>query len=85
MKDDPIGFKYDDLPRMLEFARENQGYSKRKLARIIGTSDTVVGLMERGEYNPTLAFLDRYARGLGIKIELNVWIRQKETSDDDEE
>ncbi len=78
---DAVGLFDDDLYKMLTYAREIQKMSKRKLAREIGTSDTVVGLMEKGEYNPTLAFLDRYARGLGIRIEFNVLMRQSQNID----
>lgn len=85
MHDSPVGLKSDMLFKMLSRARKMQNISKRKLARIIGTSDTVVGLIEKGEYNPTLAFLDRYARGLGIKIEFNVFVRQTKDLDKEEE
>jgi transcriptional regulator with XRE-family HTH domain len=71
------GIDFKVLGKSLERARKDLGLSRVELARRIGTSDSVVYLMETGKYNPTMLMLDRYAKGLGVRIEIGVWLTSK--------
>lgn len=70
----PYGFKYGNLGKLLKKARKEKGYSQREFAKKIGTSKNVVYLIENNMYNPTIEFLDRYAKGLEIRMELTLWM-----------
>jgi transcriptional regulator with XRE-family HTH domain len=76
MKKEGLDFK--GLGQALERARKASELSRVELARRIGTSASAVYQMERGIYNPTLLFLDRYAKGLGVRIEMSLWMTSKE-------
>ena len=74
---DKIGFGLlieQDIGKVLKEARKRKGLSQRELAERIGSTACNVCLMEQNKYNPTLAFLDRYSRGLGIRLEVKLWL-----------
>jgi transcriptional regulator with XRE-family HTH domain len=48
--------------------REQSGQSQDTLANGCGLHRTYVGAVERGERNPTVLSLKRYADGLGVSI-----------------
>ena len=48
--------------------REQSGQSQDTLANRCGLHRTYVGAVERGERNPTVLSLARYAAGLGLSI-----------------
>lgn len=69
---------YDDLE--LEFAlisamidyRIKKGITQKQLAEKIGTKQSSIARFESGNYNPTLAFVQKIAHAVGAKIEVRV-------------
>lgn len=60
------------LLRELAKNREELGLSQAEVAARIGTSQSALARLERGEGNPTLATVDRYASAMGKKIEWSI-------------
>lgn len=56
------------LGRQLRTLREQSGKSQDTLANDSGLHRTYVGAVERGERNPTILTLSRYAAGLGLTV-----------------
>jgi transcriptional regulator with XRE-family HTH domain len=56
------------LGRQLRQRREKAGKSQDALANDSGLHRTYVGAVERGERNPTILTLSRYAAGLGLTV-----------------
>jgi len=56
--------------------RLEKGFTQKDLAHRIGTKQSAVSRFESGEYNPTLNFLHKIARGLGAKMEVTVNTRK---------
>ncbi len=56
------------LGEHLRRLREQSGQSQDTLANRSGLHRTYVGAVERGERNPTVLSLARYAAGLGLSI-----------------
>jgi transcriptional regulator with XRE-family HTH domain len=56
------------LGEHLRRLREQSGQSQDTLANRCGLHRTYVGAVERGERNPTVLSLKRYAEGLGVSI-----------------
>lgn len=50
--------------------RIKMGMSQRKIADIIGVTESIVGRFERCDYNPQIAFIFAYAEAVGMKLEL---------------
>ena len=57
-----------DLGRQLRALREQTGKSQDTLANDSGLHRTYIGAVERGERNPTILTLSRYAAGLGLTV-----------------
>ena len=57
-----------NLGRQLRRLREQTGKSQDTLANDSGLHRTYIGAVERGERNPTVVTLSRYAAGLGLKV-----------------
>lgn len=78
MKDPAFKKAYDDLE--LEFAlisamidyRLKKGITQKQLAEKIGTKQSSIARFESGNYNPTLAFVQKIAHAVGAKIEVRV-------------
>ena len=56
------------LGRQLRKLREQTGKSQDTLANDSGLHRTYIGAVERGERNPTILTLSRYAAGLGLTV-----------------
>ncbi len=56
------------LGRQLRRLREQTGKSQDTLANDSGLHRTYIGAVERGERNPTIITLSRYAAGLGLTV-----------------
>lgn len=54
--------------RQLRKHRERTGKSQDRLANESGLHRTYIGAVERGERNPTIVTLARYAAGLGLTV-----------------
>lgn len=50
--------------------RKEQGISQQELARRTGLKQSAVSRLETGNYNPSLAFLERIARGIGKELHI---------------
>ena len=57
-----------NLGRQLRALREQTGKSQDTLANDSGLHRTYIGAVERGERNPTILTLSRYAAGLGLTV-----------------
>lgn len=57
-----------NLGRQLRALREQAGKSQDTLANDSGLHRTYIGAVERGERNPTILTLSRYAAGLGLAM-----------------
>jgi transcriptional regulator with XRE-family HTH domain len=58
----------EQLGRQLRKLREQTGKSQDTLANDSGLHRTYIGAVERGERNPTILTLSRYAAGLGLTV-----------------
>lgn len=59
-----------DALAALHSERIRRGLSQRKLAEIIGMKQPQLAKIERMDSIPSLATLNRYAAGLGLKLKL---------------
>lgn len=68
---DALKPEFDLISQIIKFRNENN-LTQKELADIIGTKQSNISRLESGEYNPSLDFLKKVAKGLGkeIKIEL---------------
>jgi len=60
-----------ELVRLVIAARKAQGLSQAELAARIGTRQSNISRLERGDSNPSLAFLKRVAQGLGKELSIS--------------
>lgn len=78
MKDPEFKKAYDELDleyaliRAILDARINKGITQKQLAEKIGTKQSSIARFESGNYNPTLAFVQKLAGALGAKIRVEV-------------
>jgi ribosome-binding protein aMBF1 (putative translation factor) len=74
MRDDEFKAEYDKLiPRYEAISqiieeRSKQKISQQELAEKIGTQKSNISRFESGDYNPSLDFLVKIAKGLGKEI-----------------
>ena len=54
--------------RALIISRNKKGMSQRKLAQKIGVPQSALARFETGRINPTLSFLQKVTKGLGLKL-----------------
>lgn len=57
------------LLRTLAEKREATGISQREVARRMGTSQSAVARLERGEVDPKLSTLERFAAAIGQEVD----------------
>lgn len=77
MKDPAYKKAYDELD--LEFsiisavidARIKKGLTQKKLAEKMGTKQSSIARFESGNYNPTLAFVQKLLNVIGVKIKVS--------------
>ena len=53
-------------------ARINRGLSQKELAERIGTRQSNISRLESGDYNPSLEFLIKVARGLDKELSVSL-------------
>ena len=51
--------------------RRKYGITQKELARRMNTSQAAIARFEAGAVNPTLAFLTRLAKALGVKVKIS--------------
>jgi ribosome-binding protein aMBF1 (putative translation factor) len=56
--------------RLIIRARREKNITQKKLAEMMGTSQSVVARFESGKGNPTLSFLQKLTFALGAKLKL---------------
>ena len=78
LRDPDTAKEYEALAPEYEFvrqviaARHAQGITQAELARRTGIQQSNLSRLERGEYNPSLAFMKRVAAGLGRQLEIGL-------------
>lgn len=81
LKDKKISQEYNNLG--LEFSlieliikrRIEHGLTQKELARKINTKQSAVSRLESGNYNPSLAFLQKVADALDARLKISLSIR----------
>ena len=59
-----------EVIRQIIKARIEQDLTQAELARLIGTKQSNISRLEGGDYNPSLQFLKRVAKGLGKELHI---------------
>jgi predicted transcriptional regulator len=54
--------------RNLTLARSKKGFSQREFALKIGITQSALARFESGKVNPTLSFVQKITKGLGLEI-----------------
>jgi ribosome-binding protein aMBF1 (putative translation factor) len=78
LKDPEMRAAFDDLE--IEYAlyetimrkRVQEGLTQKELAKRMGTKQTAISRFESGKYNPTLSFLKKLTKALGVKLEVKI-------------
>jgi DNA-binding XRE family transcriptional regulator len=60
-----------EVIRQIIKARIEQDLTQAELARLIGTKQSNISRLEGGDYNPSLQFLKRVAKGLGKELHIS--------------
>ena len=78
MKDPEFRRAYEELEpvyiligKLIE-QRIKYGLTQKQLASKLGTKQSAISRFESGHYNPSLQFLYKLARGLGVKLKIMV-------------
>lgn len=77
LKDPEVFKEYKELEpeyeiiRQVIAARIDQELTQAQLAARIGTRQSNISRLESGEYNPSLEFLKKVARGLGKELHIS--------------
>jgi len=53
-------------------ARKEKNLSQKDLAELIGTRQSNISRLERGNYNPSLDFLKKIAHAIGKELEVRI-------------
>lgn len=61
--------RYEVISEIIK-ARVEQNITQEDLANRIGTQKSNISRLESGNYNPSLSFLEKVARGLGKEIHI---------------
>jgi len=59
------------LVQMIIEKRIKQGLTQAELAKKIGTKQSAISRLERGDYNPTVDFLKNLAEALGAELHIS--------------
>lgn len=76
LKDKNVKKAYDELGpefkliQLIIEQRLKQGFTQAELAKKIGTKQSAISRLERGTYNPTLAFLRKTAEALDTNLHI---------------
>ncbi len=78
LKDYQVGQEYKKLGSEFELVqliiakRLKQGLTQTELAKRLNTKQSAISRLERGDYNPSLAFINRLAKALDAKIHITL-------------
>lgn len=76
LKDPEFKAEYDKLQpefaliRAIIEGRTKKGVTQEKLAKRIGTKQSVISRLETGRANPSVSFLKKLAQALGTRLEI---------------
>lgn len=77
LKDDGVRKAYETLEPEFAVAqaviekRIEMGLTQSQLAQIIGTKQSAIARLESGNYNPSVIFLGKVAKALGLHLEIS--------------
>ncbi|WP_370645852.1 helix-turn-helix domain-containing protein [Corynebacterium sp. ACRQP] len=60
------------LAERLRQIRKSSGQTQRQVASVMGTTQSAISDLERGESDPQLSTVQRYARAVGAKVHFTV-------------
>lgn len=63
--------QYEIISQIIK-ARDEQGITQAELAERTGIRQSNISRLEGGNYNPSLEFLSRIARGLGMELHIEL-------------
>ena len=63
--------RYEVISQIIEARKENN-ITQEELARRIGTQKSNISRLESGNYNPSLDFLVKVAKGLGKELKIQM-------------
>lgn len=63
-----------ELVQMIIEKRIKKGLTQTELAKKIGTKQSAISRLEKGSYNPTVAFLKNVAEALDAKLRISISI-----------
>ena len=78
LSNDEIRTEYEALKPQYELiaqiitVRTKQGITQKELARRAGTKQSNISRFEGGNYNPSLEFMQKLARGLGKELHITL-------------
>ena len=61
------------LIQLIITRRLKQGLTQAELAEKLNTKQSAISRLERGDYNPSLAFLGRLAKALDAKLRISLF------------
>ncbi|MFH1968319.1 MAG: helix-turn-helix transcriptional regulator [bacterium] len=67
---DELGPEFELIEMIIE-RRIKQGLTQAELAKKIGTKQSAISRLERGTYNPTVAFLKNLAEALDVELRIS--------------
>ena len=62
-----------ELIQLIIERRLKQGLTQAELAKKLNTKQSAISRLERGDYNPSLAFLGRLAKALDAKLHISLF------------
>ena len=68
---DALGPQYEIIRAKIK-SRKAAGMTQKELAERMGTAQANISRFESGNYNPTLAFLQKMARSLGKTLKITM-------------
>lgn len=68
---DALGSQYEIIRAEIE-SRKAVGMTQKELAERMGTAQANISRFESGNYNPTLAFLQKMAQSLGKTLKISM-------------
>lgn len=63
--------RYQLISQLIE-ARVSKGLTQAQLAQKIGSRQSVIARLESGKANPTIAFLEKLAKAIGLKLKIQL-------------
>jgi len=78
LKNDKFRKEYEKLEpeyqimKAITLKREQEGLTQKELAEKVGTRQSAISRLESGTYNPSLKFLKKVSKALGVRLELKL-------------